>query len=101
MEVEDGKSTDFIKADAMFHSFQSFTAWMSHEELLQTHLQMLNSPNLSKEGHRDVWTWLSEATICAQASDKATSNPANSLKALLISEHSISLRIFQQTPMCQ
>lgn len=43
-----------------------------------------------------------KTTISAQASDKATSNPANSLRALpLISQHSISPRIFQQAPVCQ
>lgn len=102
MEVEEGKPTDFIKTDAKFHYFQSFTANMSHERLLQTHFQRLNSPNLSKGGHKDVWTLLSEATIHAQASDKATSNPASLLQAFpLISEHCISQRIFQQIPMCQ
>lgn len=70
----------------MFHGFQSFIAQMSHEGLLQTHFQMPKSPNLPEGGHKDAWASLSEATICAQASDKATSSPANSLKALLVSE---------------
>lgn len=65
-------------------------------------LPYVQLPILSNEGHKGTSTLLSKETISAQARDKATSNPRNSLKVLhLISECCISLRVFQQAHMCQ
>lgn len=95
VEVGEGKGTHFLRADT---TFQSVTAQMPPERLPQTHLHTPTFPNLSRGGRKDVWPRPSEATVRAQASDKATSNPADSLGALpRISERSLSPRIFQHS----